>query len=75
MAQNELDLLMDLDPLNLSAADLDAIISYHRAARAKRAEGSGRAVRESGPKVNLDAVLKNIGVGVKAPGARLKRRV
>lgn len=36
---NDLDLLMDLDPLNLSAQDLDKIIEYQRKARQNWASG------------------------------------
>ena len=32
---SDLDLLMDLDPLSLSDADIDAIVAYHRNIRAK----------------------------------------
>jgi hypothetical protein len=36
---NELDELMDRDPLSLSDADLDAIIDFHRKQRSRRASG------------------------------------
>lgn len=36
---NEIDRLMSLDPLYLSAGDIDAIVAYHRKARAAYASG------------------------------------
>ena len=58
---NEIDELMDRDPLELSDRDLDGIIAYHRMRRAERAKGkSAKPTKESGPKVDLSAVLKRI---------------
>jgi hypothetical protein len=64
---NEIDTLMSLDPLELSAQDIDAIIAYHR---------KGRALFESGVKPKRDGVaapsLEEIGLTSKP--APLKRR-
>ena len=49
---SELDILMDTDPLDLTADGLDKIVAYHRDARAKRESGV-KATRESGPKMKL----------------------
>ena len=38
----DLDMLMTLDPLKLSAQDLGVIIQYHRNIRANREAGKGR---------------------------------
>lgn len=62
----ELDLLMDLDPLELSLEEgtegrrnLDAIIAYHRNNRAK--EGvDGRLKKPKGESVDLSGVLKGL---------------
>lgn len=53
---SELDTLMDLDPLSLTADNLDKIIAYHREARAKRESGV-KPSRESGPKLKISADL------------------
>lgn len=70
---NELDELMDLDPLELSAKDLDSIIAYHRQKRADRADGI-KPKRESGPKVGLGDLVKGM---IKEPKVEVtvKRRI
>jgi hypothetical protein len=52
---SELDELMSRDPLNLSAKDIDSIIAFQRAARARR-ESGGRTKKEyaSTPGQSLD---------------------
>ena len=52
---NELDLLMSLDPLELSAQIIDEIIAYHRKARANYEAGI-KPKKEKGPKVEIDLV-------------------
>lgn len=51
MATN-LDTLMDEDPLNLTAENLDQIVAIHRDQRAKRESGV-KPSKESGPKLKL----------------------
>lgn len=75
---NELDELMDLDPISLTTENLDAIIAYHRKARAN-AEAGIKPAKEKGPKVDLSGVLSGL-LGAKAPAPKpatggLKRRV
>lgn len=70
---NDIDSLMDEDPLNLSAQQIDAIIQYERNHQANYVPGA-RAKKETGPKQAvpssiLDALLK------KAPGPAIKRRI
>lgn len=48
----ELDLLMDEDPLNLTAENLDQIVAIHREQRQKRESGV-KPTKESGPKLKL----------------------
>lgn len=55
----EIDLLMDLDPLEMSSKDIDAIIAYHRNNRAKE-NASGRMEKPkaaAGPKLDLMSLL------------------
>lgn len=56
---NEIDLLMDKDPLELSAQDIDAIIAYQRKQRAN-AESGVKPKKEAGPKVKLTGLLDNL---------------
>lgn len=70
---NEIDILMDLDPLELSSVNIEQIISYHRANRAKSESGI-KPSKESGPKVSLDSVLGSL-VKKAPPVAQVKRRV
>lgn len=62
----DLDELMSLDPLGLTKADLDSIISYHRANRAKEgADGKmprGKRALPSAekPKMDLGTLLQGM---------------
>ena len=69
---SDLDLLMDLDPLSLSDADIDAIIAYHRNIRAKKAAGE----KPTKPKVDVSSAVSSILNKIK-PAAETKpiRRV
>lgn len=58
---NELDALMDIDPLELSDQDLDKIIAYQRKARANREAGI-KPKKESGPKIDLATLMSTRGV-------------
>ena len=51
-SQNDIDLLMSLDPPSYSDADIDIIIAYHRNQRAAREAGGkgSRAKKDTGPK-------------------------
>lgn len=70
----EIDILMDLDPLELTStpSKIDQIILYMRRARANFAAGI-KAPKASGPKVKID--VKALGL-VKKPseGGFIKRR-
>jgi hypothetical protein len=52
---NYLDWLMHLDPLELSAQNIDQIIAAHRADRARQAAG-GKAKRLSSVEVSLESI-------------------
>ena len=63
---NEIDTLMALDPLELSAQDIDAIIAYQRQARARReAGGKTKRTASDAPKQSLD--LAALGLIKKPP--------
>lgn len=67
---SELDELMSRDPLDLSSADIDAIIAYHRDLRAKKAAGevrSSRSRKADAPPSGIDLVA--LVQGVKIPSA------
>ena len=67
---NEIDELMDQDPLSLSSRDLDKIILYHRQRRADLEAGK-KPKREAGPGLKLDLVQ----LGLKKVEEPMKRRV
>lgn len=72
---SDIDLLMSLDPLQLTKADLSQIVAYHRKLRAEREAGKGRAARAANvPKVKLD--LAKLGLVPQVGGGSvIKRRV
>ncbi len=77
MTENTIDTLMDLmdtDPLLLQPRDIDAIIAYHRKARARQVEGGPRPKRESGPKLDIVAVMGGL-LGEAPAKPTIKRRV
>jgi hypothetical protein len=75
---NDLDLLMSLDPLSLTKDDLDAIVRYHRNLRAEREAGKGKAARRTaagnGPKLDISKLMSSI-VTAQPSGNVIKRRV
>ena len=72
LTASEIDILMSLDPLELTStpARIDQIIAYMRRARANFAAGI-KAPKASGPKIKLD--LKSLGLA--KPSGTIKRRV
>jgi len=54
---NDLDELMSRDPSDLSSADLDSIIDYHRKQRERRAAGE-KPTKPIGPKSDLSLVME-----------------
>jgi hypothetical protein len=56
---SELDELMSRDPLTLSAQDIDKIIQYQRAQRARREAGKGKKSQLSdGAGIDLAAMIR-----------------
>jgi len=71
---NDLDELMDRDPLQLSSQDIDKIIAYQRQYRSKLETGSlkgKKAKVEFKGKIDLSALL---GAPAAAPVSTIKRR-
>lgn len=57
---SELDELMSRDPLKLSSQDIDKIIQYQRAQRARRESGKGKAKAQlsDGAGIDLAAMMR-----------------
>lgn len=78
---NELDALMDLDPLEYTKnpGALDEIIAFHRKKRAEREAGGPRtrtkAVKDSGAGSALGALVKEMVGAQKPAGPVVKRRI
>lgn len=71
---NTLDELMDIDPLQLTSENIDAIIAHHRRARANATPGA-KARRESGPKIDLTEAMSGLlGIPAKASVPTVRRR-
>lgn len=62
----DLDHLMALDPLQLSAQDIDEIVNFHRQQRAHY-ESGGKPKRPSGAKAGLDSVVRALKPKVELP--------
>lgn len=76
LMQNDIDVLMSLDPLELSRQDLDRIIAYQRKMRGQREAGvKTKKPKGEGPKVDIKDLLASIPKPVRAPVAGIKRRV
>lgn len=69
---NEIDILMDLDPLELAQVEggIDGIVAIMRRHRALAEQGI-KPKKEAGPKLKIDLVM----LGLKAPEEEIKRRV
>lgn len=64
---SELDELMARDPLDLSSADIDSIIAYHRDLRAKKAAGEfktprGRKAATEPSGIDLVALVQGVSI-------------
>jgi len=69
---SDLDELMSRDPLDLSAQDIDQIIAYHRAQRARRAAGE-KPTKPSGPKLDISEVTSKL-IRAATPPVNISRR-
>lgn len=72
---NEIDDLMDLDPLELTSTPgaLEQIITYHRKARANAASG-GKAKKEKGPSIDISEVMAGLVGSVPSAAPKIRRR-
>lgn len=72
---NEIDTLMDLDPLSLTSDNIDQIIAYHRNHRAQKAEGGGKVRKEAGPKLSLSGLIEGMTAAKPKQETVVKRRI
>ena len=70
---SDLDELMSRDPLSLSSADIDSIITFHRAARAKRVAGE-KPARTAKQGLDLTKITQKL-VHDAAPPVKIDRRI
>ena len=70
--ENTVDVLMSLDPLDLTADHIDGIIAYHRKNRANAAAGI-KPKREQGPKIDISSIMAGLTPAPKA-AATIRRR-
>ncbi len=76
MSEIDIDTLMARDPLDLSSQDIDAIIAFHRAQRARRAAGEKptkpKATAAPEPVGSLTDLLKD---KLTKPFTKIERRI
>ena len=75
---NEIDTLMDLDPLELTAhpGAVNQIIAHHRKNRANAAAGI-KPKREQGPKIDIEGIMGKLLAGgevLKPAAGGIRRR-
>lgn len=74
--ENTVDVLMSLDPLDLTAANIDSIIAHHRKNRANAAAGI-KPKREQGPKIDIEGIMGKLLAGgevLKPAAGGIRRR-
>ena len=64
---SELDLLMSLDPLEMSEQDIDKIIAYERQARLEFELGVKSPKRDKGVSIDIGNVVAKLTAGVAQP--------
>jgi hypothetical protein len=73
--ETDLNVLMSLDPLELSRRDLDQIIAYQRKNRAQREAGvRTRKPKADGPKIDIKDLLASVPKATPS-GPTIRRRV
>jgi hypothetical protein len=73
-ASTDLNVLMSLDPLELTRQDRDQIIAYQRKQRAQRESGvKVKKVKEGAPTVDIKALMGT--VPKPTPGTSIRRRI
>ncbi len=58
MNVNDINRLMDLDPLSLANADIEALIAYHRQQRGAFDQGQQPKKKPEGQSVSLSSMIK-----------------
>jgi hypothetical protein len=59
LPMSDLDELMSRDPIDLSAQDIDAIIAFHRAQRARKASGE-KPAKTASASVDISSITKKL---------------
>lgn len=72
---NTVDQLMDLDPLTLTAQDIEAIVAYHRNARANAEAGIKVKKENPWPKTKGPISLESLGLTKPKEVVKINRRV
>ena len=70
---SNIDLLMDLDPLEMTPDDISSIIDYHRRNRANH-EAGVKPKKDTGPQVKIDSSAVIASLGLTKVEAPIKRR-
>ena len=70
---NDLDELMSRDPLSLSTQDIDSIIAYHRAQRARKASGE-KPTKPASASIDISEITKKL-VKEAKPTLKMDRRI
>lgn len=72
---SELDLLMSLDPLNMSDQDIDKIIAYERQARLEFELGVKAPKKDKGVTIDISKVVAALTPAVPQQGSIPRRRL
>lgn len=72
LSPSDLDELMSRDPMDLSSADIDKIIEFHRKARTRRASGEKPAKPAAAAGLDISAITNKL-IGTAAP--KITRRI
>jgi len=76
-APTDLNVLMSLDPLELTRQDRDAIIAYQRKQRGQREAGvkTKKPKAEGTPTIDIKALLGTVPKATPKPGSTIRRRL
>lgn len=75
-APTDLNVLMSLDPLELTRQDRDQIIAYQRKSRAQREAGvKTRKPKAESPQIDIKALMGTVVKPAPKPGTSIRRRI
>ena len=74
MSTNDLDELMFRDPVDLTKQDIDRIIDYHRAQRARRASGERPTKPSAAVGLDISDITNKLVTAAK-PEVKITRRI